>query len=212
YTGGTGRMSNSGTDPQTTETTRWTNFSQPCDTADASDVKSLIEAGLGNPQPIIFGQGIGTTNGVEAGNLGDLRKIFLNRKSTEPWSMTLPVIDCPDQDSDPNKVRQTCSPFVGVVNVSIVWISDKDKPEKDGFPPPRMGNWTCPASCVSSEREICCWNDFVSHFNLKNVDNLAAVYAKNSIYFVPSTTATEPTGATGGQNFGVLAKTPVLVN
>jgi hypothetical protein len=55
------------------------------------------------------------------------------------------------------------------------------------------------------------WASFVNHFNLKNVDEVPAPYAKKSIYFLPNCKPHMPTGTTGGENFGVLAKIPVLV-
>jgi hypothetical protein len=36
-------------------------------------------------------------------------------------------------------------------------------------------------------------------------------YAKKSIYFKPSCAAHDPEGVSGGENFGILAKIPVLV-
>jgi hypothetical protein len=57
------------------------------------------------------------------------------------------------------------------------------------------------------------WNSFVndSDFNLRNLDGTAAPLAKKTIYFMPSCKAHPPTGVTGGKNFAVLAKIPVLV-
>jgi hypothetical protein len=55
------------------------------------------------------------------------------------------------------------------------------------------------------------WASFVNHFNLKNVDDVPAPYAKKSIYFLPNCTPNIPKGNTGGQNFGIMAKIPVLV-
>ncbi len=115
--------------------------------------------------------------------------------------MTLPVVDCPG-----NNVSN-CATVVGAINLSIVWISDKDDLEQDSFPPSRMGDWTC----ATPTDRVACWNDFVTHFNLKNVDGVTASYAKKSIYFLPSCTPHTPVGNTGGENFGVLAKIPVLV-
>jgi len=68
------------------------------------------------------------------------------------------------------------------------------------------------------------WASFIRHFNLKNVivteneDGVEvevakpAPYAFKSIYFLPDCTAHELAGRTGGENFGVLAKTPALVH
>ena len=204
YTCNTGRMLNSGANNATRNTAGWTNFSQPCETANANEMKSLI-CSQGNPYTISFGEGIGATGGVQNVTLAALRDCFGPTTRTEPWNMTLPVIDCPG-----NNVSN-CATVVGAVNIDIVWISDKDDLEKDDFPPASMGDWSCPAATCGSDRE-CCWNDFVTHFNLKNVDDLTATYAKKSIYFLPDCTPHEPTGSSGGQNFGIQAKTPVLVN
>ena len=72
------------------------------------------------------------------------------------------------------------------------------------------------------------WASFIRHFNLKNVSTTVIVnddgdevekevakpapYAIKSIYFLPDCTAHELAGRTGGENFGVLAKIPVLVH
>jgi hypothetical protein len=55
------------------------------------------------------------------------------------------------------------------------------------------------------------WEGFVAHFHLKNVDGSPAPYQKKAIYFLPDCMPHEPAGTSGGQNFGVLAKIPVLV-
>jgi hypothetical protein len=55
------------------------------------------------------------------------------------------------------------------------------------------------------------WASFVKHFKLLNSDGKPAPLAKKSIYFKPSCKKGVPTGGTGGENFGVLAKIPVLV-
>ena len=69
-----------------------------------------------------------------------------------------------------------------------------------------MDNW----SNSDSNGEVR-WNSFVNHFNLKNVDGDPAPYAPKSIYFKPDCTPHEPAGVTGGENFGIMAKIPVLV-
>lgn len=214
----TGRMLNSGSKDPTHNTGGWTNFSQPCKTANDSEMRSLICAG-GNVYPITFDIGMGATGGVQDNTMADLRNCFLNRPAPdvyEPWNMTLPVVDCPG-----NNVSN-CATVLGTVQVNVVWISDKDAKtekefEKEGFPPAAMADWVCPDNvnnlCTDPKTyRSCCWNDFVSHFNLKNVDDITATYAQKSIYFTPECAPEFPKGGTGGQNFGILAKIPVLVN
>lgn len=55
------------------------------------------------------------------------------------------------------------------------------------------------------------WDCFVNHFGLLNADGKPAPLEKKSMYFMPDCTPHPPTGDTGGPNFGVLAKRPVLV-
>lgn len=55
------------------------------------------------------------------------------------------------------------------------------------------------------------WASFVKHFKLLNSDGKPAPLAKKSIYFKPKCEKAEPAGGTGGENFGVLAKIPKLV-
>ena len=111
--------------------------------------------------------------------------------------MTLPVIDCTG-----NNVSN-CATVKGAVNIDIVWIT-----EKANDPVPRkMGDWTCPSGYTDAQ----CWTSFTNYFNLKDVDNNPPAYAKKSIYFLPNCTPHIPAGNTGGENFGILAKIPVLV-
>ncbi len=211
YQCNTGRMLNSGSVEVTHNTAGWTNFSQPCETANANEMRGLI-CSDGNPKELTLGDGIGATGGVQDNVIRDLRDCFGPTTRTEPWNMTLPVIDCPG-----NNVSN-CPPLLGAVNVNIVWISRDDadteaKFEDEDFPPSAMGDWTCDASCQSSETpRACCWDDFVDHFNLKNVNDITATYAKKSIYFLPDCTPHELKGVSGGANYGVIAEVPVLVN
>jgi hypothetical protein len=56
------------------------------------------------------------------------------------------------------------------------------------------------------------WISFANHFKLKNADGKTAPLAKKSIYYFPQCDGAEPKGGPGGENFGVLAKIPVLVD
>jgi hypothetical protein len=55
------------------------------------------------------------------------------------------------------------------------------------------------------------WASFVQHFNLQNVGGTPARFQKKAIYFKPDCAPHIPSGKTGGDNFGILAKIPVLV-
>jgi hypothetical protein len=65
------------------------------------------------------------------------------------------------------------------------------------------------------------WASFIQHFQLNNVDadeytgeliTKPAPWNKCAVYFLPSCKVDVQTGGTGGKNFGILAKIPVLVD
>jgi hypothetical protein len=100
---------------------------------------------------------------------------------------------------------------VGAVTVNIVWITPyEDDPSYSEAPwqmeNPRTGTtW----SSNNSNGQVR-WNSFVQNFNLKNVDGSPAPYQKRGIYFLPDCDTHQPKGRTGGENFGIMAKIPVL--
>jgi hypothetical protein len=55
------------------------------------------------------------------------------------------------------------------------------------------------------------WYSFVKEFNLVHYEGSPAALAKKSLYYLPSCTCVDQKGGSGGLNFGVLAKIPVLV-
>jgi len=57
-----------------------------------------------------------------------------------------------------------------------------------------------------------CWQSFVNHFNLLDIDGSPAIYNDKVIYYKPGCEPQIPKGRTGGTNFGVLAKYPVRLN
>ena len=59
-----GRMLNSGSVSADHNTAGWTNFSQPCSTANTNSMTELLEDCSGNPDEIQLGDSIGTTGGV----------------------------------------------------------------------------------------------------------------------------------------------------
>jgi Flp pilus assembly protein TadG len=162
YSCNMGRMLNSGSNLNTANTGGWTNFSQPCDTADASEMKSLI-CGDGNPEEMKFGVGIGAVGGVQDVVLNDLVDCWMateapsNKPPTHVWNMTLPVVKCPG-----NNVSN-CPTLVGAVNVDVVWIIHKNDPKYDDVPR-EMEDWTC-----TDPDGFVCWKSFVDHFQLANV-------------------------------------------
>jgi hypothetical protein len=81
----------------------------------------------------------------------------------------------------------------------------------------------CPNDCdlvdinaMTEAQRIQCWQEFLTRFNLLNAvgtpaGDLSASDVQKTIFFLPDCAPHEPSGTTGGENFGVLAKIPVLV-
>jgi len=209
YSCNIGRMINSGSNVDSSETGGWTDFNQdaPClGGTNSKDVRDTV-CGSGNPTAVKYGSAI-ATNGGEINSafhdLFDCWQAYLDRSeqetgSPQPWELTLPVVSCPG-----NNVS-TCETVVGAVTVRIVWINETTDPGYNNAPR-RMGGWS--SSDPDGQAR---WQDFASTFNLQNVDGTPAPYDQKSIYFLPSCEVQTPVGHTGGQNFGVLAKYPVLV-
>ena len=204
YTCAVGRMINSGQDATTNETGGWTSFNQddPCTGGtNAQEVKSLVCAD-GNPKMITLGEPIATSGGDIQSAFNDLIQCWAdNTTKIRLWPVVLPVVDCGDQ----NNVG-TCQVVVGAVEVNIVWITGAGEDPDYNDAPTQMDSW----SNSDPDGEVR-WSDFVSHFDLQNVDGSPVPYAKKSIYFLPDCTPHDPKGSSGGENFGILAQRPVLV-
>jgi Flp pilus assembly protein TadG len=199
-----GRMINSGQNEGTNETGGWTSFSQddPCTGGtNAQQVSSLI-CGEGNPDLIRLNQAMATNGGEIQSAFNQLIDCWNTGSSgrTRSWNLTLPVVTCPSNNMG------TCEQAVGAVNVDIVWITGAGEDPDFNNAPTQMDGWS-----NSSPDGSVRWNDFVTHFGLQNQDGTSAPYAKKSIYFKPNCTPHDLEGVSGGENFGILAKIPVLV-
>jgi len=203
YSCNIGRMLNSGPNPVSGETAYWTNFESHealslCSGATGgSDLRRVL---MGNPDPIFLGDFVTTTNGVVSSAFQDFERIWIDRTGKRtPWKVTSLVIDC--GGSGP-----TCKRIIGAVEVNIVWVQRQSDPQfKDA--PTQMGDWS--SNNPDGQQR---WNSFVQRFSLQNVNGTPAPYDQKSIYFLPDCQPHELTGRTGGYNFGILAKIPVLVN
>lgn len=204
YTCGIGRMIHSGSGSGH-QTGGWTNFTQgPCDTASANTVRPLV-CGDGNPNPLNFGEGMGTTGGEVQSAFDDLIDCWKNPSSgldtnedgwpDRPWVLTLPVIDCPGNNTS------NCATVVGVVTLNILWITRNDKNQFNEVPRKMqvsMDTGTISFSCDESITGSTCWNNFVTTFNLRDVlMDTSATYEDKTIYFLPDCNAHYPTGVTG---------------
>jgi len=208
YTCSTGRMITNHEVVAGLESGGWTDFNQDsaCLTGtNAETVRSLI-CGSGNPEPVILGQSIAINGGYIEFAHGQLRtcwEAFTGR--TRPWTLTLPVIECPGNNIG------NCASVVGAVTVNIVWINHWENDPLYSEAPWRMENprtgttW----SSNNSNGQVR-WNSFVQNFNLQNVDGSPAPYQRRGVYFLPDCNTHQPRGRTGGENFGIMAKIPVL--
>jgi hypothetical protein len=210
YTCTVGRMINSGQSTASSETGGWTSFSQDdacTGGTNAQEVKDLV-CGDGNPEPIMLGGDMATNGGEIQSAFNQLIQCWAAATGkTQPWNLTLPVITCPG-----NNVG-TCEAVQGAVNLNIIWITEAGEDPSYTNAPTQMagvgdfGNWSSGDPDGQTR-----WNSFAAHFNLQNVpDGAPAPYVKKSIYFLPDCTPHEPAGGSGGDNFGVLARIPVLV-
>jgi len=206
YTCTVGRMINSGQNVASHETGGWTSFNQddPCTGGtNAQEVRDLVCA-EGNPDLVILGGDIATNGGEIQSAFNQLIQCWEANSvgKTQPWNLTLPVITCPG-----NNVG-TCEKTVGAVNINIVWITEAGEDPGYTNAPTQMGSW----SNTSSDGQVR-WTSFAEYFNLQDVAGTTpAPYEKKSIYFLPDCTPHEPGGLSGGENFGILAKIPVLVH
>ncbi len=235
-----GRMINSGQQVESSETGGWTDFNQdnPCiGGTNATAVKSLV-CGNGNPEPIYLGKSIATNGGEIQSAFNKLIECWKSAADSDSdnipdtfWNLTLPVINCPG-----NNVG-TCETVAGAVNVNILWITEAGESSCQyestivdpntgatitvyNYPPLKMGEWHCSDQEITSQSDFnTCWAEFVNAFDLKNLAKnengeivlVPAPCQKKSIYFKPDCTPHDLAGISGGENFGILAKVPILV-
>ena len=208
FTCSRGRMMSMGEQVPGQETGGWSDFTQdnPCfNGVDFRTIRSLVCAG-GNPDPILLNQQVATDGGDIAGIFELVSACWVSATGRlDPWTLTLPVIECPGNTVD------RCERFVGAVTVNIVWITGAEDDPTFSDAPWVMENPRTGATWFSNHPDgHVRWDSFVQNFNLQNMDGSPTPYVKKAIYFLPDCNDHKPTGRTGGENFGILAKIPVL--
>ena len=227
YSCNTGRMINSG-GGETHNTGGWSNFTQdPCETASTPTIRPYVGCGAAESLLLTLSGDMGATGG-EVQTVGDdFWNCWKETADTVPkdgrpdtvYNMTLPVIDCPGKNVG------TCSELVGAVNVDMVWMICQTDPKYDWVPltmngPGSFPDWSCGEGTnpdlLNDAQFLACWYDFVDHFYLVNyqevsISTFSLSDLNKTMFFLPSCDPHPPTGGTGGSNFGVLAKLPVLV-
>lgn len=212
-----GRMINSGSNTSTHQTGAWTDFNQEdaCTGGTNTPAVRLVLCADGNPEPIQLGVDMATTGGMVTNVFEDLITCWRanSNNGTMPWELTLPVVDC-----DKNNTT-TCEEVVGAVTLNVLFISDPGNPsswnESDLWPTamsnvPGMADWASSDPSSLNQSFI----EFFQYFQIMGADGQVAdqddIMAA-TIYFLPDCTPHEPRGVSGGENFGILAKIPVLV-
>jgi hypothetical protein len=145
-----------------------------------------------------------------------------------PWSITLPIIECDDSNPGP------CNRLIGTVSMDILWMVRSVNVNRIDEEAPRvMGNWCCNGNCgedtvdcsdaegVDHENGTHRWDHFVTHHAIMSGPGGELAlwedppgdngYRTNTIYFSPSCSPQTPVGGSGGANFGIRARIPVLV-
>jgi hypothetical protein len=233
-----GRFINDAAGKEDEETGVWTNLEQNivdgedmCSSGtNAAEVKGLVECSaiMGdngvNAQPLVYGKNLIVNNGQIQSAFNSFYNCWKNNYEHSYMPLTLPVVDCSE---DPN----TCAPLVGAVEVTVVHITQgpdyKDLPvpksepytweETDGSFQ-QLGPWDLPPDCTTDpDPDKCVWYNYVDTYQLKGAkinpatNDYSAEYHAKSVYFLPHCAPHIPNGVTGGENFGILARIPVLV-
>lgn len=218
-----GRFIPSNDSSSMSDTGGWTTLEQYTDgAANANEVRSLV-CGDGNDVALNYGDDIQTVNGQVQTAFQALYDCWVeSTNQNEPWNMTLPVFECPDGSIGPS------NRLVGAVNLNVVWIVnqanniDADAPYEMAMPP-EGSDGVSPGTWSNTDASgVTRWDSFVEGFGIRKPDDSYAYYDNSSpsengwqqktIYFLPDCSYHEPTGGTGGENFGVLAEIPVLVD
>ena len=122
-----------------------------------------------------------------------------------PWRLALPVIECPGNN------LSSSERVVGTVVLDVLWITGENDDFSYSDAPQQMDKPHSSDTWSSSDSNgQVRWNSFVQYFNLKKLDGSGAPYQKKTVYFLPECHHQIPKGRTGGENFGIMAKIPVL--
>jgi len=201
YTCTIGRVISIGTHLPGQQTGGWTDFTQdPLGSVPNPLTVALLVTQNKNPDPIILGLPLAVSGGDMPVAFSLLRDRWEDvTDKDESWRITLPVVECPNKT------------MVGAVTVNIVWITGEvEDPAYSDAPwvmedPRDQTTW----SSNDPDGQVR-WNSFVQNFNLQKMDGSSAPYQEKVVYFLPDCNYHKPKGRTGGENFGIMAKIPVL--
>ncbi len=203
------------------QTAGWTDFGQPevcAGGANTSTIRSMFECGVKHNPEMLLGRETNVIGGEVQTVFDDLYRCWQEQADSdgdgEPdqvWSMTLPVIDCDDSNPGP------CNRLIGATTMEILWIVRSVNINRiDAVAPRVMGDWSSDETDGRAR-----WNSFVNHYQIKSGPGSGLAlwadppgdngYRASTIYFSPSCTPQAPVGGSGGANFGIRARLPVLV-
>lgn len=209
------------------QTAGWTDFGQPemCSGgANASTIREMFSCSQGRNPQLQLGREMNMIGGEVQNVFDDLYNCWLAAADTDgvdgpdsPWSITLPVIECNDSNPGP------CNRLIGAVSMDILWMVRSVNINRIDEVAPREMGLTGDIEYWSSDSEdgTVRWNSFVNHFQIMSGPGGELAqwedppgdngYRANTIYFSPSCSPQTPVGGSGGANFGIRAKIPVLV-
>jgi hypothetical protein len=211
------------------QTAGWTDFGQPetCSGgANTNTIREMFECGQGRNPEILLGEEMNMIGGQVQTVFDDIYNCWQNQAEDldndglpdMPWSVTLPVIECGDSNPGP------CNRVIGTIGMDILWMVRSVNVNRiDEVAPRRMGRWNC------SEFTYCDvddgrsrWNSFVDEYDIMSGPGgeLATWvdppgdngYRSSTIYFSPTCSPQISVGGSGGANFGIRARIPVLVH
>lgn len=204
------------------QTAGWTDFGQPemCSGgANTSTIREMFSCGEKRNTKMLLGKEMNVIGGEVQTVFDALYACWQamadsdgDGEPDQPWSMTLPIIECNDSNPGP------CNRLIGATTMEILWIvRSVNVNQIDDTAPRRMADWDEHDTADGRTR----WNSFVNHFQIKSGPGAGLAlwqdppgdngYRSNTIYFSPSCEPQTPVGGSGGANFGIRAEIPVLV-
>ena len=102
-------------------------------------------------------------------------------------------------------------------------VSKLNRSPDDLYGPWSYGDAETIACAGAPDLDKCIWYDFARHYDLVGAtfnpdfpegdpDRYRAAYQAKTIFFLKDCANHPPQGVTGGENFGILAEIPVLVD
>ncbi|MCU7923760.1 MAG: Tad domain-containing protein [Candidatus Thiodiazotropha sp. (ex Dulcina madagascariensis)] len=204
------------------QTAGWTDFGQPesCGGgANTSTIREMFSCGEGRNPQLQLGRETNVIGGEVQTVFDDLYNCWRNEADTdndgEPdstWSVTLPIIECNDSNPGP------CNRLIGAVTMDILWMVRSVNVNRiDEVAPREMGEWINDNADGAVR-----WDSFVDYYQIRSGPGGELAlwadppgdngYRSNTIYFSPSCSPQTPVGGSGGANFGIRARIPVLVH